>query len=347
VKKHDTVNRAQIQGTQRKKRPGKQSTWIFILIIAVAVVAAYFFIAQPQLSNTPEDIVLVTINGEPLYQSELDSQWQALPVQAKLQLDREELLNQLIQERLLMQEAEAQGITVTEEEVQAFLNLQLQQTGTSEEQFSQVLSQQGTSIEEVKQIYRRQLTIASLFEQEIGEEPMVQEEDILAYYEANKEQFYRDQQVTVRHILIETDENVTEKPEIVLEIEESLDEAGNANFCELVNEYTMDLASRETCGEYTFPRGMMVPAFEEAGFSLDIGERETVRSQFGYHIILKDATIPAGYSGLDTVLADYPGEPTVRDLIGQVVVQEQARSVFDTYVAELEAEANIIYVATE
>jgi parvulin-like peptidyl-prolyl isomerase len=347
VKKHDTVNRAQIKGTQKKERSGKQSTWIFILIIAVAVVAAYFFVAQPQLANTTPDVVLVTINGEALYQSELDSQWQALPVQAKLQLDREELLNQLIQERLLMQEAIAQGITVSDEDVQSFLDVQLQQTGTSEEQFAQVLAQQGTSIEEVKNIYRRQLTIATLFEQEVGEEPIVDQEDILSYYEDNKEQFYRDEQVTVRHILIEAGEEVTEKPEVVLEIEQSLDEAENENFCDLVTEYTMDLASKANCGEYTFPRGMMVPEFEESGFSLSVGERETVRSQFGYHTIIKDEDIPAGYAGLDTILVDYPGEPTVQQLIEQIVVQEQARNVFDTFVAELEAKANIEYVASE
>ena len=337
AKKHSTVNRAQIHGSRKQKRSSK-TTWIFILVLAVAIAAAWFFLAAPQM-QTQEDSVLVTVNGEPLYQSQLDAQWNALPVQAKMQLDRETLLDQLIQERLLIQEAEAQDITVSDNEVQGFLEAQLQQTGTTEEQFAAILEQQGTSIEEVKEIYRRQLAIATLFEQAAGAEPIVNESNIIAFYEENQEQFYRDEQVTVRHILIESQENET--PELVAEIEAEL--ADGTDFCELVNEYTMDLASRDSCGEYTFPRGMMVPAFEEAGFDMDIGEQRTVQSQFGYHIIVKDADVPAGYAGLDTVLASYPGEPTVRQYIEQIVIQQEARSVFDNYVEQLEQEATIEY----
>lgn len=38
----------------------------------------------------------------------------------------------------------------------------------------------------------------------------------------------------------------------------------------------------------TFPKGRMVPSFEEAAFDLQVGEiSQPVRTQFGYHLIYR------------------------------------------------------------
>jgi parvulin-like peptidyl-prolyl isomerase len=59
------------------------------------------------------------------------------------------------------------------------------------------------------------------------------------------------------------------------------------DFAELAQEYSDDPGSGPEGGDLGwFGRGMMVPAFEEAAFSLEIGEiSEPVRSDFGYHLI--------------------------------------------------------------
>lgn len=285
---------------------------------------------------------LVIVNGETITQDDLDAQWAALPQSAKLELSKDELLDQLVDEKILLQEAETQGIYVSDSDVEDFLELQLEQTGTTEEQFEAILEQQGTSLSEIKEVYRNQLQIAELFENAIGEDPIITGKDISDYYEQNKDQFYRTNQVTVRHILVE-DTN-PDKSIIVDEIQTSLSENSNNNFCQLVTEHSADTASIQDCGEYTFGRGVMVPNFETASFDMEIDEVRAVESEFGTHIIIKDAEIPAGYALVSDVLNDYPNKPTVGEVIEQALLQEKARDVFDDYVSSLKSEANIEYL---
>jgi parvulin-like peptidyl-prolyl isomerase len=87
-----------------------------------------------------------------------------------------------------------------------------------------------------------------------------------------------DEQVWARHILVETEEEANA-------IYERL-QAGE-DFAELAGELSQDTGSGAVGGDLGwFGRGAMVAPFEEAAFSLEVGEiSEPVKSDFGYHII--------------------------------------------------------------
>jgi hypothetical protein len=59
-----------------------------------------------------------------------------------------------------------------------------------------------------------------------------------------------------------------------------------ANFAALAHKYSIDTASAAKGGDLGyFPRGTMVAPFDNAAFSMRIGEVRLVHSQFGWHII--------------------------------------------------------------
>lgn len=129
--------------------------------------------------------------------------------------------------------------------------------------------------------------------QKVMSEAVVTDSEIEEYFNANKQVFDTPEKVSAKHILVETEEEALKAKK---EIEEGL------AFGDAAMKYSMCPSNQSGGSLGQFGRGQMVLEFEEAAFTLPIGElSEPVKTQFGYHLVLVENKEEAQSAKLDDV----------------------------------------------
>jgi len=226
----------------------------------------------------------------------IDQQLSQLSLQ-RTQVDGEGFVDELIQEELIRQAAEEQGVAVSSEEIdrriEEYFGYEGEQptpvpsppteaiTGTAEmtptvaptpmtsERFDELYSEYLTGLQEtigMSEAEYREMVKAELLREKM-EAPITEQVPTTEL------------QIRARHILVDS----RAEAEVVLKnLEEGED------FATLAEELSNDPGSAELGGDLGwFARGQMVPEFEEVAFSLEPGEfSAVVETQFGFHIIL-------------------------------------------------------------
>ncbi len=229
---------------------------------------------------------------------------------------RPQFLDQLATEQVLLQEADARGVQVSDEEVEQQITQVRQglsggvpQAGTggatggaageetggaSDEAFQQALSEAGfQSEDQLRELIRDNLRIQRVVDA-LREEVDVGDEAIQTFYEENQAQFETPEEVCSSHILVETQEEANE-------VLTQLNEGGD--FAQLAEERSQDPGSAARGGDLgCVSRGSFVPPFEEAAFNADVGETVgPVETQFGFHVIRVTGKNEAGAVPLEEV----------------------------------------------
>ena len=258
------------------------------------------------------DPVVVKAKGFEIKRSQLDDALIAikgnLPVSGQKmppnEVIEQQILDRLIQIQLLMSRAtaedKAKGKAAFEKELQAVkTNMK-----ASEEEFADKLNRQLRAQGLTRAQWEKQrtelATIAAVLERELKAE--VPDEDVKKFYMDNPAKFEQPEMVRASHILLSTRDAASraelsndEKKAKRKQIEDLLKRARDGeDFAKLAREFSEDPGSKDKGGEYTFPRGQMVPEFEAAAFSLKTNQiSDVVTTPFGYHIIKLSEKIPA------------------------------------------------------
>ncbi len=157
----------------------------------------------------------------------------------------------------------------------------------------------------------------------------ISKQDVQKYYDTNKaEQYTEEQQVHARHILFSIPANASEgeKGQIRTSAETTLKRAKSGeDFATLAGEYSEDTQTAENGGDLgLFARGRMVEPFEEAAFSMAVGEiSDLVETSFGVHIIKVEAIQSERVKPLDEVVDEITG--TLRTQGSREVAENRAR----------------------
>ena len=204
---------------------------------------------------------------------------------------KEMILDQMIYTEVIYEAAKKENLLPTEEEV----NKLIEEFNTSikdNDAYKKQLKELGIDDNFLKYQFERNLA-SDNYKEKFNKDNSVTNDEMKKYYDENKDDFYIDQ-VEASHILIKTiddeDKKLSDekKAEAKKKAEEVLAKAkAGEDFSELAKEYSQDTVSAKNGGDLGFfKKGEMVKPFEEAAFSMKVGEiSDLVESDFGYHII--------------------------------------------------------------
>lgn len=138
--------------------------------------------------------VAATVNGRPITYEKLDrmlaAQFPNAPINAntdqKTQL-RLEALRSLIDDEILLQRAEKEGLLASDSDVDAKFNEY--KAPYTQEQFKKLLDQRKMTEADFKAQIRRDLSVQKLFNKEIGSHISISDAEVAAFYNANKASF--------------------------------------------------------------------------------------------------------------------------------------------------------------
>ena len=107
------------------------------------------------------------VNGEQITMAEIDDYYAKIPEQYQQFISKSDILDQLISEKILLQEAAKNNIVTSDSEIDSLIDDAIFQSNMTQQEFEQRLKEQQLSLEEMKTYYKNQLTITKLLNQTI------------------------------------------------------------------------------------------------------------------------------------------------------------------------------------
>jgi peptidyl-prolyl cis-trans isomerase SurA len=151
--------------------------------------------------------VVARVNGKDITTTDLEKQFQThlngaeQPLSVEEQQDLKlQLLNQMINERIMLEQAVAANLNTTDAEVDVkFTEFKSQYP---EEKFQELLKAQKMTVDDIRNELRKRLTIDKLVNKEITSKISVSDAEIKTFYEKNKDSFNLPESYHIAHILV-------------------------------------------------------------------------------------------------------------------------------------------------
>lgn len=345
AKESEIKSSSQGDQTQSSIQEQKQSSFfslenkIFLAgIVGVIILLIGTFGAK--VMYTTVSTVVATVNDHDITQAEVDEQMAKIPAYyyasgVSNDTIRDAIVDQLIAKELLLEKSQELAINVSDEEIQQTITNISEQAQLNSEEFQKKLEEENITQTELEAMIREQLAINKVVQEQVLANIQITIDEMQSYYDQNKDAIA---QVRVSHILICYNgalrcEQSRTKEEALMQAQELLVKlTEGASFEELAKEYSDDSSVGYNNGDLNwFSKGQMVPEFEDAAFSLNVGQLTDVpvETAYGYHIIkVTDKKL---------TFDDFKS-----DIIQQLTLEKQKQAV-EAYLEQLKAAAIIVY----
>lgn len=235
-------------------------------------------------------------------------------------------LDLILDNQILMQEAEKRAITVDPAAVEEQL-LGLKDQQGSDESFQRYLVQAGTTEDELRDEIGRRLQMQNLVKI-LTRDVVVTDDEARAHYEANRDSFMTQELTEASYILINAKE--TDPQPMRDRASQKAEEAharavAGEDFADLAKEYSQAPNASKGGALGMFPRGVMFPAFEKVAFSAEIGSISDVfETVTGFNIVKVTGRKAAEPIPFEEILPRLKMQ-LVSEKEGQVMQQEMAK----------------------
>jgi peptidyl-prolyl cis-trans isomerase C len=232
---------------------------------------------------------------------------------------KEAFLDQFIEKRLILHEAQKMGITVSDEELEEALAAI--KSGYPEGGFEEVVPDEASLLKWKERLHQR-LLIEKVINRVSQVTAPLDEETMRKYYEQHRDKFTIAEQVRARQIVV-TDRKDAES--ILRKLKRG------DPFDELARRYSSGPEAEKGGDLGFFGRGEMPEEFDVV-FSLQAGEiSDIVQSPYGYHIFQVVAKRGQSESGFAEVKAQ----------IGQMIIREEEEKAFQDWLKTAKKQARI------
>jgi foldase protein PrsA len=213
-----------------------------------------------------------------------------------------EVMQFLIQAEWVQQEAEAQGVEVTDEEVRRSFEQQKKQAFPTDKAYRQFLETSGMTEEDI--LFRVKLDqLQQKLTRKVTEDAQkVTNADVEEYYSKNKKRFAQPERRDLRVVLTKTEAQARQAKNALQD---------GQSWKSVVRRYSIDEASKAQGGKLpAVTEGQQEKALDEAVFAARKGQIEgPVKTQFGWYVFEVEKVTPASQQTLEE------SRETIRNLL--------------------------------
>jgi len=253
----------------------------------------------------------------------------------RLKKARREVLDHLIESKLLEEEMKKKKIEVPERDVDAAIQDILKTSNLTEDGLKKALAREGMTFTVYRQKIRDELGKMRLVGREIKSKIVIEDEEVRKRYQENQEKYSEPLEVKIQQIFFPLPQDAPQDQVAAVRREglTILERARRGDdFTQLAKVYSRGPEAGEGGVLGYFKKQELVRELEEAGFKLKPGEiSDLVRSPAGFHIL--------------KVLDRKGGEPRplaeVQNRIREEAIQEESEKKFNAWMKDLKSKAYI------
>lgn len=240
---------------------------------------------------------------------------------------REDMLDQLITQKLTDQESKRANIVVSEKEVDSAVNRIKESNFYSDEELKAVLRKEGLSIEDYRNRMKEQIVRSRLVSMEVKSKVVITREEIKAYYESHPEEYQGGKKYRLRNILLKVPSPDDEegKDKIRKKMEMILGKLKKGEpFEKTARQYSEAPSAAEGGNLGEIDHDVLAPQLQEAFADMKSGQLTPVLdTDQGYQIFLIEKAAEGSGKSLEEAW------PEIEDKLFQEIVNKKFQSWLD------------------